>query len=161
MYLAPNVERLKRLRLVGYALKEQIAFCPTCDFQYEPKTMGKNECPTCRCDLHVTTMNMELIELVSRGIPTRQQRVQRDEQRKEFISEMMARRESHATWNRNLEDFIKAYWMSTRASGADADELDKDQRYIWDFAAKAGWIETLRALADAWDSYEFQKKVGF
>lgn len=64
MHVTPNVERLKRLRVDGYAMKAQIAFCPTCDFQYEPQTLGPSQCPDCGTHLHVTTMSEELQALV-------------------------------------------------------------------------------------------------
>lgn len=69
MDITPDQERLARLRLDGYAPRAQIAFCPSCDFQYAPQTLGPSQCPDCRQRLHVTTLTPDLIALVAAQRP--------------------------------------------------------------------------------------------
>jgi hypothetical protein len=64
MFFEPNPARLKRLNLAGFELGMQVIFCPLCDFQYPPQTVGQSTCPDCGTYLHVSTVDVELQALV-------------------------------------------------------------------------------------------------
>lgn len=64
MYMQPDLERMKRLRVDGYPDKSQIVFCPDCAFQMPPLTIGPTYCPECGHHMHLTTMCDELAEIV-------------------------------------------------------------------------------------------------
>lgn len=52
MWLVPNYERLKKLKVEGLDPGDSILFCPNCDFQIVNAGM-KPECPNCKHRLHV------------------------------------------------------------------------------------------------------------
>lgn len=64
MFMTPNVDRLKRLNTEGSTIGDTIVFCPSCHFQHERHTVGRNECPECRTSpLHVSKVDAELLTL--------------------------------------------------------------------------------------------------
>jgi Zn finger protein HypA/HybF involved in hydrogenase expression len=70
MHIEPNRKRLRRLRdLQTYPLKSMLIFCPDCDFQEDPQTVGMPQCPECGERLHHITVSDELLSLT--GTPQR------------------------------------------------------------------------------------------
>ena len=69
MYIEPNKERLSRLRNISDTdLGLQIAFCPECDWQFTVRASCGNKCPDCGSNLHLTTVDNDLLELINGGM---------------------------------------------------------------------------------------------
>ena len=66
MDVTPDVDRQKLLRLDGFSLGMSIIWCPECDFQLPPRTVGYNQCPDCgHRGFRTTCVSEELKELVA------------------------------------------------------------------------------------------------
>lgn len=64
MYLLPDIPRLRRLRnLAAYPRQSTIVYCPVCDFQRDPETVGSNRCPDCGRALHLSRVDDDLRRL--------------------------------------------------------------------------------------------------
>ena len=51
-------DRFKKLKFEGFDKGEEILFCHECDWQAEPKTLCKNECPECGENLYLIGIDL-------------------------------------------------------------------------------------------------------
>lgn len=63
MHVEPNRERISRLNLSNFKLKQEILFCPECVWQSQEPIGMSNECPSCKSKLNICRVDKELIEL--------------------------------------------------------------------------------------------------